>query len=167
MILRVRPYAGALAIALCVGCEGLQPTGQDPASDSPLVVLSAAADTRWTNDYDGTVHYSIQDPYPGSVVIGRLSEALTEAGWVEVDGSPLFSDPDRGARRWWSYYDELERKTHQWQGSWRDANGNMITYLLRYETPASGGPDIMKVTGIYTSAATVSKLRDEAEKRQK
>jgi hypothetical protein len=48
----------------------------------------------------------------------------------------------------------------QWTGSWSNAHGDLITYVLQYEVLSpNGAAHTMKVSGIHTAAATVERMR--------
>ena len=52
---------------------------------------------------------------------------------------------------------------YQWTGAWQNQRGDVVTYVVRYEvSDPNAVARAMKVSAIYTTAATVAQLRKAA-----
>jgi hypothetical protein len=133
------------------------------APPAPLIVVSTATDVRRTLEYDGAVHYLVEDPYPGSITIDLIANAIDRTpDWKPSPETPLSKD-EHDARSWWSYYETSGSKVYQWTGAWQNQRGDMVTYVLRYEvSDPNAVARTMKVSALYTTAATVAQLRKAA-----
>jgi hypothetical protein len=127
-----------------------------------LVVVPNATEIRRTSEYDGTVHYAVDDPYPGEVTIDYIESSMRKAGWRPSESSLLRLDRTDGGRTWWTYGKDPRTDVHQWDGGWSNDSGDLVTYLLRYEmSPRNTVARRMLVSAVYAKAATVKKLREE------
>lgn len=69
-----------------VSLQALQAQAPTPGTlGEGLIVLSGARDVTRARLYDGYVEYSVDDPYPASVVIRGISDQLASAGWAMTD----------------------------------------------------------------------------------
>jgi hypothetical protein len=141
-------------------CARQQQQSAAAASEAPLIVVSDAANVRHTHEYDGAVYYHVADPYPGSVTIDNITRAMEGTPeWHPSQEHPL-SSTFTDTRSWWSYYETSGALVYQWTGAWRNPRGDMVTYVLQYEAADPNAvARIMKVSAIYTTAATVDRLR--------
>ena len=149
-----------LAAAIVSACARQQHQSATAASEAPLIVVSDATNVRRTQEYDGAVYYHVADPYPGSVTIDNVSRAIErKPDWQPSQEHPL-SSTSTDTRSWWSYYETSGAKVYEWTGAWRNSRGDMVTYVLQYEVADRNAvARIMKVSAIYTTAATVDRLR--------
>lgn len=149
----------SLPVVLC-GCS------RRLASEVPngaLVVVPRATEIRRTAEYDGAIHYVVDDPYPGEVTVAYIDSAMGRARWRASGTSLLSFDGPEGGRTWWTYSKGTDTDVHQWDGSWSNDSGDLVTYVLRYEvSPRNTVARRMLVSAIYTTAATVKKLREAA-----
>ena len=141
------------------GC-GRQQLPEASPPDVPLIVVSYATDVHRTTEYDGAVHYFVEDPCPGSITIDWIAKAIDKTpDWKPSGETPLSLD-DRDSRSWGSYYETSGAKVDQWTGSWQNPRGDMVTYVLQYEVADPNAVRRrMKVSAIYTTAATIGQLR--------
>ena len=134
---------------------------------SPLVVVEAAKDLRYTNEYDGSVYYWNEDSYPAQVTIARLSALMSKDDWRPSDQDVMSEtvNPDLGK---WGVHDERSGTTvRQWSGVWTNTQGDFITYVLRYRTQFGKPiPPKLEISGVYMKAERVKALRNAARQMQ-
>lgn len=141
------------------GCAGPQQVTEIPGG--ALVVVPNASEVRHTPEYDGAIHYVVDDPYPGEVTIAYIESAMRKAGWRASATSLLRLDRTDGGRTWWTYGKGPNTDVRQWDGGWSNDGGDLVTYLLRYEvSPRNAVARRMLVSAVYAKAATVEKLRE-------
>jgi hypothetical protein len=127
-----------------------------------LIVVPNATEIRQAPEYDGAIHYVVDDPYPGEVTIAFIDSAMRKAGWQASDSSLLRLDRIDGGRTWWSHHQQPDTKAYQWDAGWSNESGDLVTYLLRYEvSPPNSVARRMQVSAVYTKAATVKKMREK------
>ena len=155
------PAVVVIVTGLVFGCAGRQEIARVP--DGTFVITPTARDIRHTSEYDGAVYYVVDEPHPGEATIAYIDVEMAKAGWRQ---SPVLLYPTEHAverRTWWSYGDGPEKKVHQWNGTWANSSGALVTYVLRYEVSPPGAPRReLRVIGIYTEAATVDAMRKAA-----
>jgi hypothetical protein len=148
-----------LVFSVCVGCA--ESRDVESRCAAPLITVPGAKNANCGSEYDGSITYTVEDPYPGSVTLERLGEVLAREGWSPTDQSPLVHQPDESTRQWWSYYEGETTKIYQWNGVWRNSRGDLVSYVLRYRvSPAHEQARTMEVIGVYTTLDTANKLRD-------
>jgi len=151
-----------LCVLLTAGPYGCARQQSVDAPTGTLIVVPAAKEVRRTPEYDGAVHYVVDDPYPAEVTIAYIESAMRKAGWRASDSSLLRLDRTDGGRTWWSYFQQPETQVHQWDAGWSNGDGDFATYLLRYEvSPPNAVARRLLVSALYTRASTVKKMRDE------
>lgn len=160
-----RIQIGALLI-LCGACLGpdRQPHSAAPTA-SPLVVVAGGRDVRRIDEYDGTLRYMVDDPFPASILRDGLSQVLErDLGWTPseetllslVAGEPPNAD-------WFHFEDKSGLRVSQLAKAWRNTQGDLVTYILRYEVlPDTNLRGTVHVTGVLTRVATVERLRKKA-----
>jgi len=130
-------------------------------SSVPFVIVEGAREVRRTSEYDGAVYYLVEDPYPGSVIINEITRRIEMTpGWQASAETPISPD-GKDSRSWWSYYEPSDAKVYQWVGSWKNPQGDLLTYVLRYEVADPNAvAHTMKVSAIDMAAATVASMRN-------
>ena len=146
-------------VAISAGCARRE-ASVTAASDreTSLVLRPGASDVRRTNEYDGTLSYVIDDPYPGSVVREQIGEALSRAGW-QPSRENLLTFRDSSANTDWWTFTKGSLEVSQMVEGWRNASGDVLTIIYQYEVPAGTVKKSLKVTAVLTRAATVAKMR--------
>ena len=148
-----------------VACASNRPQ-QDLLADSALVVLSGAINVKAGNDLDGSVEYLIDDPYPGSVVIGAISDRMSAAGWSQTEEwilPPL--EKVESKSREWSRYTQGQTEVFAWTGAWTNKKGDIVTYFLTYDvTPPGTRAARLQVKGVKATSETVKRLRSMVKK---
>jgi hypothetical protein len=158
----IHRYGGLILtlLVLIAGCA-VDPTDQSTSpSPAPLVVLEAAREVKRSNDYDGTVSYSIYDPYPGSVVRDIISQTLARDGWKTTIESVLpKSTGSEDPNEWGSWLEGKKRVTQLIQ-NYKNSSGDLVMFVFRYETPADDpNRHDLHVTAMLTRKATIERLR--------
>jgi hypothetical protein len=126
-----------------------------------LVVVPDAIEVRRTPEYDGAVHYLVDDPYPGEITTAYIDSAMRKAGWQASSESLLRLDRVDGGRTWWSYGQGPDTRIHQWDAGWSTDSGDLVTHLLRYEvSPPNSVARRMRVSAVYARAATDQQMRE-------
>ena len=132
--------------------------------DPPLVVVAGGIDVRRTTEYDGAVYYSVDDPFPASVLQERLGEALARAGWTPSQET-LFSIVAQSKPGEWEEYQERDgTRVTQLFRAWKNADNDLVTFILRYRSPPNESRrHTAMVTGVLTKASTVERLRRKSK----
>jgi hypothetical protein len=152
-----------VVIAICAvhGCARESPPSTAGVSSVPFVIVESAREVRRTSEYDGAVYYLVEDPYPGSVIIKEITRRIEMTpGWQPSAETPISAEGN-DSRSWGSYYESSGAKVYQWIGSWKNPQGDLLTYVLRYEVADPNAvAHTMKVSAIYMTAATVASMRN-------
>jgi hypothetical protein len=61
------------------------PVSSQSALPSSLVVVPGATDVRQSKEFDGRIDYTVDDPFPASIVIRGLDQAMKSQGWSSLD----------------------------------------------------------------------------------
>lgn len=158
----------SLALALCIvvfgaGCRMADPLAA-PRTER-FVVLADAQNVRFTRENDGGVMYRLADPYPAERTIQRIGAELEARGWKPMDDDPL--NPGRPSCRvagWGSYQEPDGTAIHQWIASWRDRQGNTITYSFQYRGHEKGTMSFVEVQAAFLFAETLDVLQKAVKK---
>ena len=147
------------------GCiQASQSTGR-VAVKPPLVIVEGAKDVRHTSEHDGVIEYWNEDAYPAGVTIKRLDSLLLEAGWRSTDEDVLSESANNDLRTWGTSYEPSGEAVHQWSGTWKNAKGDFVTYVLRYRVPNGKPiPAKLEILGVYMTSERVQRLRKAVEK---
>jgi hypothetical protein len=150
-----------LVAASCLASCATTPLLEVP--DGAFFVAANAREVRRVPEYDGAIHYIVDDPYPGEVTVANIESAMRKGGWRASETSMLELGRGDGGRTWWTYHRQPNTKVYQWDAGWSNDSGDLVTYLLRYEvSPPNAVARNLLVSAIYTKAATVKKLREAA-----
>jgi hypothetical protein len=161
---RARGLNGMLLLicTLAISC-GPADTRQRPVHQA-LVVLPGAIAEKHTKEYDGSVEYFIDDPYPGSVAIAGIAERMKKLGWSESQ-DPLALNPTRAPQEDWGHYYEGEAEVYASAKTWKDGTGYFITYFMSYHVePAGPQATRLEIKAVRMSPETVKGLRKTLEK---
>ena len=117
-----------LALAsLAAGEQAVVDTGS-------LLVAPGAEQLQVQPAKDGVaaVEFDVREPYPALKTIGFLVDALAKQGWqVAMPGAYRPPRPPVKQRP----VAQSHRGFHEWEGRWRNAAGQEITYKLVYDCP--------------------------------
>jgi hypothetical protein len=149
----------------CVAREQHSDTTQSGALNG-LVVSMDAKNIRRSSEYDGAVYYSVEKDYPAKEVIDEISVKMLSAAWTPISEEVTTGDVDPTARTWWTYVDQAGITVHQWNGTWTNANGDLIAYILKYRESADRIiVGVADVTGLRMTAGTVRRIRESLKKQ--
>jgi hypothetical protein len=106
---------------LC-GCVGSRQLADVP--NGALVVVPNASEIRRTSEYNGAIHYVVDDPYPGEVTIAYIEGTMSKSGWRMSPRSIVRLDGIDGAPTWWTYGKAPDIKVYQWDAGWSNDTGD-------------------------------------------
>jgi len=166
----VLAFVGALSSTAC---------HPNPAADlripPEVVVVRDAFDVRPEHKTDGstTVAYRVHEAFPADTVLQSIRAALPATKWDAVPMDWMNPDvPSSHQRGWTSWTDGTKTPptwVHQWSAQWRDKQGNIVYYELRYDsvlTPDKRPDDLLKrpdndvlrVTGAWVPREAADRL---------
>ena len=122
------------ALALAIVLKGVALVGASDVSVEPLLVVPGAEQVvvNRSNGAPSTVEFEVREPYPALKTIGFLVDTLAQRGWeIAMPGGFGPPRPKPGPRP----IAEAHRAIHMWEGHWRNAAGQEISYRLVYECP--------------------------------
>lgn len=145
---------------VAAGCGRVEtlPAEELPKELRPLPSSLVERSARFPHGH--VVSYRIEEPFPADRAISSI-ESQIGGEWRPLDH--LRRNPTIQSSRlrgWTGYLDGLSRQgtfVHQWWSEWEDANGNLLTYVLEYRSPAPSAN-----FGFSLERPTVSVLRVEA-----
>jgi len=170
MALRAKYLTFVFVVVLCGGLDSVHASERSSA----LILYPNATDTR-SVDLNGTAQlsYHAKGKYPASDVIDWISERLQKAGWKPLIYDPLNPHlPGTRVQHWTYFLNGLEdRQTcvHMWIGDWKDASGDFVRYVFRYEHLGCSVSDLtdLEVFGVYTPADVAHRRQQSFERSKK
>lgn len=161
----------ASVLSVSVACSG-QTSLATQTIGPGLIVLHGASHVR-TRQNGVSVLYDVDARYPASDVIQEMNTSLTGAGWspLEYDvldpkirnsfdrGFTEYSDPSGGSGN--------ATEKLQWNGQWRDRDGNVVVYVLRFDATIEPGGHVAPVGQLHISATRRSAAQIKAMTRQR
>lgn len=118
------------------------------------------------------VEYQIEECYPCKSFIQATERKMANGKWRRLEYD--FLNPTvklnhaRGSGGVWSHIIEKEGKSlYQWIDDWKDDQGNIVTYALRYraEFESNKDPCILEVIVIYIPSEIVKRAAMNIESR--
>jgi len=143
--------------------ETIPSTEPDQATSGALIVLNGATQVRRDPGAYSSYHiaYALNEKHPAPNAIQQISSRLKALGWTPLQGDWLNPGlPSSHVRGWTDFIDGTTtpmNHVHQWGAQWKDKNGNIVDYTLRYSYPESGTPNLQAlwVNGSWYPAASV------------
>jgi hypothetical protein len=124
--------AGLLAALLLAGCSH-RPLPQE------FVVPRDAKKIAFPTVGGGgiCVQFHLKALYPAEEYLRTVSARLEGASWRPLPGHFLQPESPSSHVRGWSSHlaSHPEREIHQWQASWQDPSGAIVSYQLQYSSP--------------------------------
>jgi hypothetical protein len=164
-------FAARLAVTIAIAAI-LQPACRRSSVGAirpdVLVVVPAAYDLKYFEDYDGAVSYRVPDPFPADRTLASIRAKLEPQGWKPYPEDLLNpGTPSSHERGWTDYIDGRDGEddtVFAWGAPWAGPEGDFVIYSLSYryrkgETRETATPHL-EVTGIYMSAPVVAKMRE-------
>lgn len=170
-----------LSRSLWFGCFALLASCSDARVDRSstqpveLVVIEGATDVhrvgRDSRAYELT--YRLNSEYPAESVVAQIRAALSPDRWRPLAQDWLNPGNPSGFTRGWSDFVDKTKTpntiVHVWSAEWRDDDGNLVTYGLRYDSSVPPGattratPDNRKlrVSAAFLPTAVVSATRKQ------
>jgi hypothetical protein len=149
-----------IIVIVLVGCQ--DKTVKAPSDfPSALLVASAAKNVNY-RIIDGTpqVNYQVTTCYPGDEVIKEIEQKMTEKNWKLLTED--FLNPGlKSTRKWSQFRDTKNNYIYQIIEDWKDAQGNIVRYGLRYLSKTNQNPSsncLMEVNGIYVNKELLNKI---------
>jgi hypothetical protein len=163
-----------LVTVLQASIQAQEPIGKPPAS---LLIYPKSENVRY-NQQQGAwwAYYDVKVQYPADDVLRFIRGKLEGLGW-----SPLKEDifnpgePSSHITGWRDFVDGRttpKTKVHQWLAQWKDPQGNVVWYVLKYRHPVgkSSIPNTMSVVATYYPASIVQQqlkwVQDEKNKKK-
>jgi hypothetical protein len=139
-----------VALAGCDACLDKTPPGA-------LVVHPLGRDISFRRMW-GTwqLYYRMDAPHPAEPVLSHIREALASQGWQALRDDHLNPGlPSSHEIGWTSFGDETSKpatKVHRWMGWWKNADEDVLVYILAYRYPEHGPPDLntLRMHAVYT-----------------
>lgn len=136
-----------------------------------LVVPDGATDVHPETKANGEtgVTYTVSEVYPAKSLLERIRATL-RSGWTPLQTDWLNpGQPSSHVSGWGEFEDGTRsptKRVHQWLAQWKDAEGNVVWYALRYESTLPqgnvypAGPDNanLHVTAVWEPAALVKQM---------
>jgi hypothetical protein len=86
------------------------------------------------------VEYEIKAPYPADAFLAQVADRLSDRGWRVMERDLLNPTiPTSNVRGWTAFIDSRvspQMVVHQWLGDWRNQQGDVVSYALRYSSVA-------------------------------
>jgi hypothetical protein len=107
------------------------------------------------------VTYNVDAAYPASSFLCELTQHLDQRQWRGLREDALNPGSESSLVRGWGDYGNATRQPethlHSWMAQWRNQDGDLLTYGLQYEYPASAKPELskLKVFGVIWPAEIV------------
>lgn len=107
------------------------------------------------------VTYEVDAAYPASPLLCELAQHLDQRQWRGLREDALNPGSESSLVRGWGDYGNATRQpethVHSWMGQWRNGEGDLLTYALQYEYPATVKPELsnLKVSGVIWPASLV------------
>jgi hypothetical protein len=171
--LNVRARLGVVAVALLAACSR-QPAAPQLHVPPQIVVPAGAYDIGSRELVDGTVGvgYRLHEPFPADGLLARVRGALPAPAWQPLERDWLHPDSPSSHQRGWSDFTDGTKspstRVHAWSAQWRDAQGNVVIYYLRYDSavhPESVNPpdnDKLFVAAAWYPKVEADKLMKQA-----
>ncbi|MFA5908224.1 MAG: hypothetical protein WC815_05580 [Vicinamibacterales bacterium] len=133
------------------GCE--RSVEQEVGSqDSHLFVPEDATDVKLGNR-GSSVAFRVKESYPGERFRLALDNQYHPPTWVKLDELVLF--PGRRSSEFtggWAEYVEGANVVRMWAGNWKNEDGAVVTYVVRYRSKDGGPVDpqaVAEVEGLF------------------
>ena len=92
--------------------------------------------------YGSAVRFRMTTPYPAAEYLQQVQARLATAAWQPLEKHWLEPKYESSHVRGWTYFRNAEKRgVHQWQASWRNQRGDVVTYELNYASALSGPKD--------------------------
>lgn len=107
------------------------------------------------------VSYELDAAYPASPFLCQLAQHLDQRQWRGLREDALNPGSESSLVKGWGDYGNATRQpethVHSWMAQWRNQDGDLLTYGLQYEYPASAKPELskLKVFGLIWPANAV------------
>jgi hypothetical protein len=167
---------GWMALSACARSHDVPATALPPE----LAVPAGATNVVARRDGEmAAVEYEIAAPYPAEEFLTLIDGQLRAVGWKAMERDLLNpSIPTSNVRGWTSFVDPRKSPhlaIHQWSGDWRNQKGDVVSYSLRYTTPAGDSltappvPDNSRlhVTAFRIPASQAEQMKARAAALQK
>jgi hypothetical protein len=132
-----------------------------------LIILDRAPHVQLVSGRHGIIYvsYVVEEEYPASDAIGRVSSRLESLGWQPLEESWLIPQSPTSHVQGWQQEVRGDftppQMLHTWSGEWKDRNGNLITYTFSYAYPCEGQPDreSLHISGMWYPAERVVSMQ--------
>lgn len=95
------------------------------------------------------VSYEVDAAYPASPFLCELTQHLDQRQWRGLREDALNAGSESSLVSGWGDYGNATRKpethVHSWMAQWRNQDGDLLTYGLQYEYPATAKPALSKL----------------------
>lgn len=165
-----------LAAAAALNCSPRSPSASELGLPPPVVLAAGAFDVRPEKKADGTngVTYRLRETFPADALLGRIRSAVPPPEWQPLAMDWLNPDiPSSHQRGWGDWTDRTKTpptRVHQWSAQWRDSQGNIVFYELRYDSTlhSGGGPlgppdnDKVEVTALWIPKLAAQRMMESS-----
>ncbi len=131
---------------------GCQRQTDPPAPLAPTFFAPAGArnvDHHQAQEVEQVV-YQIDAAYPSSPFLCELTRHLQTHQWQGLRQDPFAPESASDLIRGWHDFTDgtrqPETRVHAWMASWRNADGDLLTYALRYQYPLNSTPALSTLT---------------------
>lgn len=168
--------ASAVAVLLAVSACACRQTPQPSVLPEQIVIFPGATAVRPESHRDGTVGvtYEIDMAFPAAPLLERLRAVFPADTWRALPNDWLNPGlPSSHTRGWGNFQDGTNTPTtevHQWMAQWQDLHGDVVLYVLRYDSKAGANPSMLAapdnarlhVTAVWNPAAVAEQLMNSA-----
>jgi hypothetical protein len=95
------------------------------------------------------VNYEVDVAYPASPFLCELTRHVDQHQWRGLREDALNAGLESSLVRGWGDYGNATRKpethVHAWMAQWQNLDGDLLTYGLQYEYPATAKPELSKL----------------------
>jgi hypothetical protein len=138
--MRTRKMLPTALVLLLWACNF--PTSDVSTRSAEVIVPPAATHTKYARGNGAEeAAFNLQVEYPASEFLEGITQTLQDLGWTPSE--TLYDNPGiaTGQVGGWSRYTDPSAnpalEIRQWIGEWKNSNGDVMTYSLRYVSPST------------------------------
>jgi hypothetical protein len=131
---------------------------ESPTRADALIQLPGAENVSY-DVYRGRerLTYSLAEDYPAEKSLDQIRSHLKAQGWTPLDDNYFMEGVPTSHVTGWQEFEEtdIDRDVrvivHGWSADWKNAQGDIVLYGLKYSYPKDGQPDLshLQVFAVY------------------
>jgi len=145
-------------VATFAGCQRRTAQQQAPVPSAFFIPDGARNVEHQERQGIHEVSYEVDAAYPASSFLCELTQHLDQRQWRGLREDALNPGSESSLVRGWGDYGNATRQpethVHSWSAEWRNQDGDLLTYGLKYEYPETAKPELskLKVLGLVWPA---------------